>query len=200
MKQKLIAITIINMSVMGCATLSKEECLQGDWRGIGYRDGTYGYHLNRIEEHQQACADYHVTPDINAYQAGRDEGLLVYCTPQNGFHLGERIEEYNGNICPSYLESAFLEQYKQGLQSAYRSNKRDLEKQESNLEKQKGEQNYQMVKSLIHILKNKDKDKDKDNLNKIEENVQKIHSEIERLRDKERNITRLLDEANSIRP
>ena len=176
-------MTLINMSVMGCATLSKEECLQGDWRGIGYRDGAHGYDLTRIEQHQKACVDFHVTPDINAYQAGHDEGLLVYCTPQNGFDLGERVEEYNGNICPSYLESAFLEQYKQGLQSAYRFNEQDLERQEDD--------RHDQTNLLFHL-------EDKDKLNQVKEKVQKIDSEIERLRGKKRNITRLLEKANSI--
>ncbi|BAP58117.1 hypothetical protein THII_3820 [Thioploca ingrica] len=168
---------------MGCATLSKEECLQGDWKSIGYRDGTHGYNLTQIEQHQKACADYHVVPDLNAYQAGRDEGLLVYCTPSNGFNLGERVEDYN-SICPPYLESAFLEQYERGLQSAYRSNEQNLEKQEDDRHDQE---------NLLFNLENKEK------LNQVKGEMQKIDSEIANLKDKRRNITRLLEKVNSIR-
>lgn len=31
----------------GCATLSKQECLIGDWQAIGYNDGVAGYHSDR---------------------------------------------------------------------------------------------------------------------------------------------------------
>ncbi len=180
MNKKLIAMTLINASIMGCATLSKEECLQGDWKSIGYRDGSHGYDLTRLEQHQKACTDYHVTPDINAYQAGRDEGLLVYCTPSNGFNLGEQVKDYN-NICPPYLESAFLEQYEQGLQAAYRFNEQDLERQEDARRDQ--------TNLLYHL-------EDKDKLNQVKEEMQKIDSTIERLRDKKREITRLLEKVN----
>jgi Protein of unknown function (DUF2799) len=183
MNKKLIAITVINITVMGCATLSKEECLQGDWRGIGYRDGTHGYDLTRIEQHQKACADYHVAPDLNAYQAGRDEGLLVYCTPSNGFNLGERVEDYGG-ICPPYLESAFLEQYERGLRAAYQVNEQDLEKQEDDRHDQE---------NLLFHLENKEK------LNQVKEEMQKIDSEVNRLREKRREIKRLLEKVNSVR-
>ena len=183
MKMKLIAMTLINVSVMGCATLSEDQCLQGDWKGIGYRDGTHGYELTRFEQHQQACAEYHVSPDINAYQAGRDEGLVVYCTPSKGFNLGERIEDYNG-ICPPYLEAAFLEQYKQGLQTAYRFNEQDLERQTADRRDQE---------DLLFHLDNQEK------LNQVKGEMQKIDSEIDKLRDKKRQITRLLEKVNHIR-
>jgi hypothetical protein len=183
MKKKLLAITLINVSVMGCATLSKEECLQGDWKSIGYRDGTHGYDLTRFEQHQTACADYHVAPDRNAYQAGRDEGLLVYCTPSNGFNLGERVEDYN-SICPPYLESAFLKQYERGLQSAYRSNEQDLERQEDKRHDQE---------NLLFNLDNKDK------LKQVKEEMQKIDTEINKFREKRVKIKGLLEKVNSIR-
>lgn len=183
MKNKLIVMILINVSVIGCATLSKEECLQGDWKNIGYRDGTHGYDLTRFEQHQTACADYHVALDRNAYQAGHDEGLVVYCTPSNGFNLGERVEDYGG-ICPPYLESAFLKQYERGLQSAYRSNEQDLERQEDDRHDQE---------NLLFNLDNKEK------LNQVKGEMQKIDSKITGLKDKRRNITRLLEKVNSIK-
>lgn len=35
----------------GCATLSKEECMVGDWQTIGYNDGVAGYHSERLTSH-----------------------------------------------------------------------------------------------------------------------------------------------------
>jgi hypothetical protein len=118
MKKKFIAIALINVSVMGCATLSKEECLQGDWRGIGYRDAINGYGLTWLEQHQKACADYDVTPDLNAYRTGHDEGLVIYCTPENGFKVGQAGRYYQDGICPAHLANAFLDQYLIGVNSS----------------------------------------------------------------------------------
>ena len=70
MKKKLIAVMLINISVMGCATLSKEECLKGEWRVIGYKDGVKGYQMERLEEHEEACKEYGIKPEITYYQAG----------------------------------------------------------------------------------------------------------------------------------
>ena len=40
----------------GCAMLSKEECLRGDWRALGVTDGLNGETAARIDEHRKACA------------------------------------------------------------------------------------------------------------------------------------------------
>ena len=38
-----------------CATLSKQECLVGDWQAIGYNDGVAGYQSERLASHAKAC-------------------------------------------------------------------------------------------------------------------------------------------------
>ena len=177
---------LINISVMGCATLSKEECLRGEWRVIGYKDGVKGYNMEeRLEKHEKACKDYGVKPEIARYQAGRQaglsyycaasqeaaksseqesktdpgdwlaigfnngkrgdslnqmysyinncksyniqldtekyqqgwhQGIVQYCTPGNGFEIGQAGKDYN-DVCPSNLAGAFLDQYIAGLDS-----------------------------------------------------------------------------------
>jgi hypothetical protein len=56
------------------AKMSKDECRTVDWRTVGYEDGVAGQPGNRIGEHRRACAEHGVTPDLNAYLAGRDRG------------------------------------------------------------------------------------------------------------------------------
>ena len=99
----------------GCATMSGDECLTSDWHAIGFEDGSRGYTTDRLANHRKACAKHGVTPDFQAYQTGRDEGLGDYCQPSRGFNLGVSGSRYNG-VCPSHSERYFLDAYNTGHQ------------------------------------------------------------------------------------
>lgn len=71
-----------------CASLSEDQCLAGDWRGIGFADGAQGRSPDHIARHQKACAKVGVTPDLQAWLAGRQEGLARYCTPAKAYEVG----------------------------------------------------------------------------------------------------------------
>src|SRR5262245_15946206 len=107
--QRLSAAVVLACSLLmgGCASMSKDECMTVDWRTVGYEDGARGYSGGRIAEHRKACAKHGVTPDLTAYQAGRDDGLHEYCVPQNGFRMGANGNNYGG-VCPRDVEPAFL--------------------------------------------------------------------------------------------
>lgn len=107
----LLLLAVIILS--GCATLNKDECLHGDWLTIGYRDAADGQPRERLGDHQQACAEYGVTPDFATYQQGYDNGLKLFCTPRNGFARGRDGYTYRG-ICPESLEQGFLQGYDGG--------------------------------------------------------------------------------------
>jgi len=85
----------------------------GDWYGIGFSDGTSGRALTRIEDHQEACADYGVAPQLDQYRQGRDDGLLQYCTASSGYRVGNRGSGYGG-VCNGYGERDFLRGYQAG--------------------------------------------------------------------------------------
>ncbi|MEO6697722.1 MAG: DUF2799 domain-containing protein [Gammaproteobacteria bacterium] len=98
-----------------CTTLSQSECLQADWHDIGQRDGAQGYGRDRLEDHKKACAEYGVIPDPNLYWEGREAGLKIYCTAENGLEQGKTGAAYN-HVCPAGLEPAFLKDHKLGLE------------------------------------------------------------------------------------
>lgn len=106
---------LVLLALSGCATMSRDECLTVDWRTVGFEDGVAGYSGDRIGQHRKACAKYGVTPDLAAYQAGREEGLREYCVPSNGFRLGAQGGSYNG-MCPADLDPAFADAYESGQQ------------------------------------------------------------------------------------
>ncbi|MGD2133850.1 MAG: DUF2799 domain-containing protein [Maricaulaceae bacterium] len=72
----------------GCATLTQEECLIGDWAAIGYDDGVRGQPPDRISRHQDACAAHGVGVDLARWRSGYQQGLEIYCTYDNGYDLG----------------------------------------------------------------------------------------------------------------
>ena len=114
-----VALSLLLIS--GCATMDQSECLNADWQIIGMEDGAQGKLLSHIGRHRSACAKYFITPNLELYQQGHNEGVTQYCTGYNGFSVGKSGSEYN-SICPPQSEPLFLEGYEQG-RSIYLLNK-----------------------------------------------------------------------------
>lgn len=109
-----ILIGLIGLAtVAGCSSLSRNQCIAGDWETVGYRDGLGGVASTRLLEHHEACVSHGVVPDRNAYLTGWQDGIAQYCQPANGFSLGQRGVAY-GNVCPLRLHSAFHDAYQDG--------------------------------------------------------------------------------------
>jgi hypothetical protein len=106
-----IAISFI---LGGCASgMDSAECVTADWRAIGFEDGSQGRGGSSIASRRKACAEHGVTPDFEAYMAGRDTGLAQYCRPRNGYRLGARGVRYSG-VCSPEQEPAFQEAHTEG--------------------------------------------------------------------------------------
>lgn len=99
----------------GCSSMSANQCMATDWRTVGYEDGVSGYSGDRVGQYRKACTKHGITPDLNAYQSGREQGLREFCKPLNGFRTGARGRGYNG-VCPVELDGPFLEAYESGRQ------------------------------------------------------------------------------------
>jgi hypothetical protein len=113
-KQVALSLLLIGLCA-GCATMSKNECLEADWYQIGYRDGAVGTPRAQLQRHMDACTEHGIRADRNAYFRGRDEGLRGYCTEESGYEQGKMGRAYRG-VCPPELESAFLNAYRSGLE------------------------------------------------------------------------------------
>ena len=101
------------LGLSGCASMSGDECATSDWQMIGFEDGSRGYSAERLGDHRKACAKHGITPDLQAYRAGREEGLLEFCQPARGFNFGTRGGHYNG-VCSAEMEGEFLDAYRAG--------------------------------------------------------------------------------------
>lgn len=97
-----------------CATLTKQECMVGDWQAIGYNDGVAGYYSDRLASHAKACAKTSVTPDYQLWERGRQLGLKQYCTVTSAYNVGRRGRKLN-NVCPITLASSLQVANQKGL-------------------------------------------------------------------------------------
>jgi hypothetical protein len=97
----------------GCSSMSANECMTTDWRTVGYEDGASGYSGDRVGKYRKACGKHGIAPDLDRYQAGREQGLREFCRPMNGFRLGESGRSYHG-VCPATLDGPFVEAYESG--------------------------------------------------------------------------------------
>ncbi|WP_029029546.1 DUF2799 domain-containing protein [Salinarimonas rosea] len=102
------ALAVLAIGLSGCATITREECRAEDWSSIGQRDGAEGHAPSRLESHARVCANFDIVPDVAAYRSGWDSGVLLYCTPQNGFATGRDNDSYHG-LCPASVAGPFLE-------------------------------------------------------------------------------------------
>lgn len=112
---RVLLVALAALLLGACASIGEDECLAMDWRTVGYEDGAAGMGIERLTWRRQACARYGVAPDLDAYRLGRDEGLLEFCVPGNGFRVGAAGQRYGG-ACPDLLADEFLEAYEAGRQ------------------------------------------------------------------------------------
>lgn len=108
----LLAVGLLALAACS-ATMTRDECRTVDWRTVGYEDGVAGRSGDQIGLHRKACAEYGVTPDLDAYRAGRAEGLREYCKPHNGYRAGATGAIYYDG-CPAELAPAFIAAYESG--------------------------------------------------------------------------------------
>ena len=116
MLRGLIAVAAIGAGTLmlgSCATMSEDQCLAGDWGGQGFRDGSNGLSMSRLDDHAKACEKHGVAPDEVAYRSAREDGLTRYCTVERGFVEGREGNGY-ADVCPAELEAEFLPAYRDG--------------------------------------------------------------------------------------
>lgn len=101
------------LALVSCATMTKDQCLAGAWGEVGYRDGSEGQPMSLLADHEKACAEYGVTPDLVAYRSARADGLNGYCRWERGFREGREGDTYHG-VCTPAQEEEFLPAYRDG--------------------------------------------------------------------------------------
>jgi len=129
------AVSLLSIGLSGCASISKDECLAGNWSDIGYKDGVNGRARGKLADYTKSCGKYDVTPDRSAYLTAYDQGLVKYCTYEQGFELGENGNSFN-QVCADNPASGFAQGYDAGraVYEIYAEHKRLIDIHEDSLE------------------------------------------------------------------
>jgi hypothetical protein len=153
MKATALLLALSTLLLGACAAkMSKDECRTVDWRTVGYEDGVAGRPGDRIGEHRRACAEYGVTPDLNAYLAGRTAGLREYCQPHNGYRAGANGYTYF-DTCPADLAEAFEIAYDEGRALYVRERRvKDTEEQIENRHREIRRLEDRVAESAFDVL------------------------------------------------
>lgn len=103
----MVFVVPVLLMVPSCASLSKADCLYGDWYEIGLRDGLSGVESERFSAYVDTCARYGVRPDSSEYSKGRTKGLESFCTSSVGYSEGRMGRDYR-YVCSGIAEELFL--------------------------------------------------------------------------------------------
>ncbi len=101
-------------TLAGCASMSKKDCENADWRTIGYNDGARGIYFTNLDSYRKRCSEYQIAPDANAYQTGWNQGIRSYCTSDNGYRAGIAGQAFQ-DICPADVAPGYRVGWEQGI-------------------------------------------------------------------------------------
>ena len=111
------ALLLLTTLAAACTMLTAEQrtaaCQATDWVSYGRNDGVLGVASAERTGKFADCAELDYPADVAAYQAGRADGLEIYCTVENGYDAGYAGRRYR-KVCPPELEPGFLQGYEQG--------------------------------------------------------------------------------------
>ncbi len=101
---KLIFFALAILTLSGCATTHPQQaqlnCQAPNWHTLGVQDGKDGRYPYEIARYQRRCPTIVLTDTIRAeWEAGRQQGLIQYCTKSNAYALGERGHSLK-QVCP----------------------------------------------------------------------------------------------------
>ncbi|MCA8870015.1 MAG: DUF2799 domain-containing protein [Rhodobacteraceae bacterium] len=113
-KPILLRLLAVLFLLVSCSGISREDCISGDWRAIGQRDGQAGYGPERLSEQARICKAFGVSPDAAAWEKGRREGVRQYCTPQNAYQLGRKGRPIS-DLCTASDKARMASAHAQGL-------------------------------------------------------------------------------------
>lgn len=90
MTLRLLAGLVAVALVAACATLSEEECIEGNWREIGQRDGQAGRTASFLTEHAKACEKIGILPANRSGNRGGRPGCPLIVPLQKPMTKGAR--------------------------------------------------------------------------------------------------------------
>lgn len=113
---KYIALAILTLGAAGCestikSTANEYECTKTNWTDLGLNMAKSGKSVRNFDRYISLCGDKLETNAKSDYTAGYAQGLIEYCTYDNGYSL-VNLNLKPHDICPLELRSEFSKGYK----------------------------------------------------------------------------------------
>lgn len=99
MVMRYVFLLLAPLLLAACGTLSEDQCRAGDWYAIGQIDGSNGRTSDYILKHARACNKIGIAPVRADWEAGRQDGLPLYCRPRRAYDEGARGRRLSP-VCP----------------------------------------------------------------------------------------------------
>lgn len=130
-----VILSGVVIGLTGCASISEDECISGNWSDIGYKDGVNGKSRGKLADYAKTCMKYGAEPNRDVYLMAFENGLVKYCTFEQGLKLGEDGSSYN-QVCSGDLANGFSQGYDEGrvVYEINREHKRLISDYEETLE------------------------------------------------------------------
>jgi len=112
-KLKLALMGLLVSLLGGCAAMNQDQCAVADWYEVGRTQGEQGRSSDSHKNYVEACSEFEIAVDLHAYETGWNDGIDLYCAPDNGFEVGSQGGSY-GNTCPTMLHDSFFNAYQLG--------------------------------------------------------------------------------------
>ncbi|MBS0358561.1 MAG: DUF2799 domain-containing protein [Proteobacteria bacterium] len=81
---------------------------------LGYTDGVAGVPEATIHNRWPICQQAQVKLNLTNYNAGRQKGLLLFCTHENGLNLARQGQLVSLDLCPPHLRHKFNAGFMEG--------------------------------------------------------------------------------------
>lgn len=113
MASKIGCVGLLVGLLSGCAAMDQDQCAVADWYEVGRTQGEQGRDSQSYKNYVEACSEFAIDVDTNAYQVGWEDGIDLYCAADNGFDEGVQGNGYS-NTCPAALHDGFFSAYQLG--------------------------------------------------------------------------------------
>jgi len=115
-KKLLLLLVLIQLGA--CAVISKDQCLNADWRKIGYDVGSNGNidKNSAFEKRKRTCEKHNAIADWKQFELGHSDGIVSFCQLDNAIALGAKgiSKAINKNICSERDYPGFRDAFRAG--------------------------------------------------------------------------------------
>jgi len=158
------AIGLLILSQLGaCAVMSKQECVNADWRQVGYQVGVDGNTdiSQAYSARERACSKHGVEANWQHFEQGHADGVVQYCQLDNAVELGVRgaSRSIDNQVCSERDYPGFREAFNVGYKLyALRKLVQESDSTIANLNS-KTYRHQQDIRRINHDLESEDLDK-----------------------------------------